>query len=61
LILLPVALLAIIIALLFVPSVVCSRKAGAKVVTSAKKVEKEEEPEEEPEESDEEEDIPSSD
>ena len=59
--LLPAALLAIIIALLFVPSVVCSRKADAKVAVSAKKAEKEEEPEEEPEEPEEEDDTPSSD
>ncbi|MFW9921345.1 MAG: hypothetical protein ACFFED_17225 [Candidatus Thorarchaeota archaeon] len=59
-IIIPAALLMILLALIFVPSVVCSRKTEA-VVTSAKKVEKEEEPEEEPEESDEEDDELSSD
>ena len=52
-IILPAALLIILLALIFAPSVVCSRKTEA-VATSAKKVEKEPEPEpEEPEEDDE--------
>ena len=48
-IILPAALLIILLALIFAPSVVCSRKTEA-VATSAKKVEKEPEPEPEPEE-----------
>ncbi len=51
-ILISATLLAIIIALLFAPSIVCSKKADAAVATSAKKVEKDEEPEPEPEETD---------
>jgi len=57
-ILIPTAIILIIFALIFAPTVVCSRKTDAAVATSAKKVEKEEEPEKEPEDDTESDDDP---